>query len=80
MSGYKVLILLAHADADKRATAFKIAEIAEQQLIAAGKQVKKIDLTTEGFSQTLQDAELKQREIPESRYRGRFPAERENPF
>ena len=66
MSGYKVLILLAHADADKRATAFKIAEIAEQQLIAAGKQVKKIDLTTEGFSQTLQDAELKQREIPES--------------
>ena len=66
MSGYKVLILIAHADADKKATAYRLADVAEKHLAAAGKQVKKMDLTTEGFSQTIQDAELKQKEIPES--------------
>lgn len=66
MSGYKVLILIAHADADKKATAYRIADVAEKQLIAAGKQVKRIDLASEGFLQAIQDQELKQKEVPES--------------
>lgn len=48
----KVLVLIAHADPTKKATAYRIADTAEQALIGAGHEVKKVNLVEEGFSTT----------------------------
>lgn len=45
----KVLIVIAHSDPNKEATAYRIAKAAEEALTAAGNEVKTTDLLSEGF-------------------------------
>ena len=45
----KVLLVIAHADPKKEATAYRLAKAAEEALVAAGNEVKTTDLIHEGF-------------------------------
>ena len=45
----KVLIIIAHCDPTKKATAYRFAKAAEEALLAAGNEVKVTDIVHEGF-------------------------------
>ena len=45
----KVLLVIAHVDPNRQATAYRLANAANEALVAAGNEVKTVDLIHEGF-------------------------------